>query len=137
MPNEYTDSFPGFHAITGCDYNTAFFKIRKLKPYRIFKKYQEYQRFSMKFGNSKLIEDNDEQQHVFICNVFNVCNIIDVDAAPLQMIIVSYTVFDVKKAFDRKKLQNASSLPCKSELLPQFLLANYICTIWNNIHPNN
>ena len=30
---------------------------------------------------------------------------------------------------------DASSLPpCKSELLQQFLRANYICAIWNNAH---
>ncbi|GFV33018.1 uncharacterized protein TNCV_2023861 [Trichonephila clavipes] len=30
---------------------------------------------------------------------------------------------------------DASNLPlCKSELLQQFLRANYICTIWNNAH---
>ncbi|GFR14914.1 uncharacterized protein TNCT_457261 [Trichonephila clavata] len=66
-----------------------------------------------------------------ICNVYNAGNAIDVDAARLQMFIDSYTVSDVKEAFDRKKLRkfDASNLPpCKSELLQQFLRANYICT---------
>lgn len=136
-------SLPGFHAITGCDYNPAFFRKGKLKPYKILKKHQEYQKAFMKFGNNELIEDNDEQRNVFnivqkfICNIYNVGSIIDVDAARLQMFIDSYTVSDVNEAFDRKKLRNfdASNLPpCKSELLQQFLRANYICCIWNNAH---
>lgn len=32
---------PGFHAITGCDFNPAFFRKGKLKPYKILKKYPE------------------------------------------------------------------------------------------------
>ncbi|KAF9408377.1 hypothetical protein HW555_011914, partial [Spodoptera exigua] len=58
----------------------------------------------------------------------------------LQIFIDSYTVSDVNEAFNRKKLRNfdASSLPpCKSELLQQFLRANYICCIWNNAHLKN
>ncbi|GBP79264.1 hypothetical protein EVAR_87359_1 [Eumeta japonica] len=58
----------------------------------------------------------------------------------LQIFIDSYTVSDVNEAFNRKKLRNfdASNLPpCKSELLQQFLRANYICTIWSNAHLKN
>ncbi|GFY45156.1 uncharacterized protein TNIN_144171 [Trichonephila inaurata madagascariensis] len=53
------------------------------------------------------------------------------------MFIDLYTISDVNEAFDRKRLRNfdASNLPpCKSELLQQFLRANYTCTIWNNAH---
>ncbi|CAH2242984.1 jg13427 [Pararge aegeria aegeria] len=42
---------------------------------------------------------------------------------------------DINEAFSRKKLRNfdASSLPpSKSELLQQFLRANYVSSIWNN-----
>ncbi|GFY39603.1 uncharacterized protein TNIN_375451 [Trichonephila inaurata madagascariensis] len=76
----------------------------------------------------------------FICNVYNADNVIDVDAARLQMFIDLYAISDVNEAFDRKKLRNfyASNLPpCKSELLQQFLRANYTCTIWNNAHLKN
>ncbi|KAF9418547.1 hypothetical protein HW555_004696 [Spodoptera exigua] len=76
----------------------------------------------------------------FICYLYNVENINDVDAARLQIFIDSYTVSDVNEAFNRKKLRNfdASSLPpCKSKLLQQFLRANYICCIWNNAHLKN
>lgn len=44
------------------------------------------------------------------------------------------------QAFDLKKLRSfdASNLPpCKSELLQQFLRANYISTIRNNTHLKN
>ncbi|XP_052744418.1 uncharacterized protein LOC128199343 [Bicyclus anynana] len=137
-------SLPGFHAITGCDFNPALFRKGKLKPYKILKKDPEYQEAFKNFGNNELIKNLNHQQNIFyiiqrfICNVYNVPNVIDVDAARLQIFIDSYTVSDVNEAFDRKKLRNfdASNLP-PSELLQQFLRANYICTIWNNAHLKN
>ncbi|KAH9641100.1 hypothetical protein HF086_003521 [Spodoptera exigua] len=59
----------------------------KLKPYKILKRYVEFQQAFMKFGDSKIIEDNIEQQDLynviqsFICYLYNVENINDVDAA--------------------------------------------------------
>ncbi|CAG9765833.1 unnamed protein product [Ceutorhynchus assimilis] len=85
--------------------------------------------------------DHDIQQDMFntiqkfICDVYNVNEIIDVDAARLQLFINSYTVSSVNEEFHRKNIKNfeASNLPpCKSELLQQFRRANYIASIWNN-----
>lgn len=36
-------SLPGFHAITGFGYNPAFFKIGKLRPFKLLKNNEEYQ----------------------------------------------------------------------------------------------
>ncbi|GFX07245.1 uncharacterized protein TNCV_2972221 [Trichonephila clavipes] len=73
-------------------------------------------------------------------NVYNSGNVIDVDAARLQMFNDLYTISDVNEAFDRKKLRNfdASNVPpCKRELFQQFLRANYACTIWNKAYLKN
>lgn len=134
-------SLPGFHAITGCDYNPVFFRKGKLKPFKILKRTEEYQKAFIKLGKNILFENDNERQSVFdiiqqfICEVYNVGSIIDVDAARLQLFINTYQVSDINEAFSRKKLRNfdASSLPpCKSELLQQFLRANYVSSIWNN-----
>ncbi|GFR14053.1 uncharacterized protein TNCT_202381 [Trichonephila clavata] len=82
-------SLPGYHAITGCDFNPAFFRKGKLKPYKILKKIPEYQEAFKNFNKSELIENIDEQQNFFniiqrfTCNVYNAGNAIDVDAAQL------------------------------------------------------
>lgn len=136
-------SLPGLHAITGCDYNPAFFRQAKSKPFKILKNYVEFQEALMYLGHSEIMEDNNKQHEIFnviqslLCYLYNVGNLNDVDAARLQIFIDSYTVSDVNEAFNNKKLRNfdASCLPpCKSELFQQFLRANYICSIWNNAH---
>ncbi|GBP80748.1 hypothetical protein EVAR_89325_1 [Eumeta japonica] len=115
-------SLPGFHAITRCDYNPPFVRKGKLKPYKLLKNCDEFQKAFMKFGNSKLLENYDKQENVlntiqrYICNTYSVSNIIDVDIARFQMFIDSYTVYDVNEAINRKKLRHfdAGSLPpCK------------------------
>lgn len=64
----------------------------------------------------------------FICDMYNVRLIIDVDATRLQIFIETYSISVVNEPFNLKKVQSfdASRLPpCKSELLQQFLRANY------------
>ncbi|GBP32450.1 hypothetical protein EVAR_24614_1 [Eumeta japonica] len=48
----YRQSLPGFHAITGCDFNPAFFRKGKSKPYKTLKKYPEYQEAFKNFDNN-------------------------------------------------------------------------------------
>ncbi|CAH0721911.1 unnamed protein product, partial [Brenthis ino] len=136
-------SLIGFHAITGCDYNPAFFNKEKKRPFKILQRRPEYQQAFTKFGELELFVDKKKEEDVFdviqkfICELYNISGIIDVDAARLQLFINKYTVVNVNEEFNRNNLRNfdASSLPpCKSELLQQFRRANYIASIWNNAH---
>lgn len=139
-------SLPGFHAFTGCDYNPAFFKRGKQRPFNILKKSEEYQRAFLQFGEVQLFTDDDKKLKVFnvmqkfICDIYNVSGILDVDAARLQLFINTYSVSDVSEEFNRRSVRNFDSCnlpPCKSELLQQFYRANYIASIWNNAHTQN
>ncbi|CAH2096953.1 unnamed protein product [Euphydryas editha] len=134
-------SLPAFHAITGCDFNPALFKKGKQKPFNILKKNEEYQQAFHRFGTLDFVGDVDEEERVFniiqkfICDVYNVPEIIDVDAARLQLFINTYMVSDINEKFNQKNLRNfdASNLPpCKSELWQQFRRASYIASLWNN-----
>ncbi|GFU46548.1 uncharacterized protein TNCV_3010571 [Trichonephila clavipes] len=93
-------SLPEYHAITGYDFNHAFFRKGKLKPYKTLQKIPIYQEAFKNFGTSELSENTDEQKvfniiQRFICNVYNAVNVIDVDAAQLQMLIDLYAISDV------------------------------------------
>lgn len=65
----------------------------------------------MNFGRSKLIEDHEEQQMTFnviqsfICYLYKVAGLVNVDAARLQIFIDSYTVSDVNEAFNKKNCE--------------------------------
>ncbi|KAG8179172.1 hypothetical protein JTE90_024376 [Oedothorax gibbosus] len=95
----------------------------------------------MKFGDRDLFCDLEIQENVFnqiqkfICEVYNLAGITDVDAARLQQFINNYMVYDVNEEFNRENVKSfdASNLPpCKSELLQQFRRSNYITSLWIN-----
>lgn len=104
-------------------------------------KKHEYQQAFMQFGDPELCTDEHIQKDIFqkiqkfICEIYSVPGVLDVDAARLQLFVNNYSVNSINEEFNRKNLKNfdASSLPpCKTELLQQFLRANYIASIWNN-----
>ncbi|GBP62840.1 hypothetical protein EVAR_44695_1 [Eumeta japonica] len=134
-------SLPGFHALTGCDFNPAFFKRGKKRPLNILMKKPEYQQAFMQFGGPESFTEELIQENIFntiqkfICEIYNVSGVLDVDAARLQLFFNNYSVNNFNEAFNRKNLKNvdASNLPpCKTELFQQFLRANYISSVWNN-----
>ncbi|GFW16547.1 hypothetical protein TNCV_2351711 [Trichonephila clavipes] len=76
----------------------------------------------MKFGDPDLFRDLELEKNVFnkiqkfICEVYNVPGMIEVDAARLQLFINTYMVSDVNEEFIQKNVKNfdASNLPpCK------------------------
>lgn len=105
-------SLPAFHAITGCDFNPAFSKKGKQRPLNILKNNEEYQQAFHKHFSLDFVGDVDEEEHVFniiqkfICDVYNVPGIINVDAARLQLFINNYMVSDINEEFNRKNLKN-------------------------------
>lgn len=48
---------PGFHAITGFDYNPAVFKKGKFRPFKLLKNNEEYQQALLKLGGAQLFDD--------------------------------------------------------------------------------
>lgn len=53
-------SLPRFHAITGCDYN-AFFRKVKSRPCKILTKTEDWQNAFINFAESELFENSDKQ----------------------------------------------------------------------------
>jgi hypothetical protein len=63
----------GFHALTGCDYTTAFFRKGKIKPFRILEKHPELQYCLSSLGSSSTIPEtiiNDIQE--LVCLFYSV-----------------------------------------------------------------
>lgn len=103
----------------------------------------EYQQAIMQLGNPELFTDEDIRKDIFskiqkfMCEIYSVPTIHDVNSARYEMFLSNYSVSNINEEFHPKNLRNfdASSLPpCKSELFQQFLRANYIASIWNYAH---
>lgn len=104
-------SLPGFHALTGCDFNPAFFKRGKQRPLNILMKKPEYQQAFMQFGGPESFTKELIQENIFntiqkfICEIYNGSGVLDVDAARLQLFFNNYSVNNFNEGFQSKKLK--------------------------------
>lgn len=132
------NSLPGFHALTGCDYNPAFFRKGKKKPFTILESSEKYQRAFVGLGN--LNASNSKQVFAtieeFVCRLYNERKVNDVDETRLTIFTKTYKADDVHEFFKRRaKNFDASAFPpCRSELRQHILRASYITNIWRNAH---
>ena len=93
-------------------------------------KKHKYQQAFMQFGDPESFTDEHIQEDIFItiqkfiCKIYSVSGVLDVDAARLQLFLNNYKVNNINEEFNRKNLKNfdARNLPpCKTELFQQFL----------------
>ncbi|XP_054725586.1 uncharacterized protein LOC129235656 [Anastrepha obliqua] len=131
-------SLPGFHALTGCDFNPALFRKGKQRPLQILKKNEDLQKAFGQIGH----EDCDETAvfpilEKFICNLYNFPLLSSVNDARFALFLKTYKVNDLEEPFQKKKLQNFDSStlpPSQAELTQHLLRTKYIATIWKNAH---
>ncbi|KAH9640140.1 hypothetical protein HF086_002800 [Spodoptera exigua] len=132
-------SLPGFHALTGCDYNPSFFQKGKIRPYKILIKNQNYQKALTDLGVAHITGSREEILPIleaFICEIYGYKNISNINAARFQKFCVTYKANTEDEPF-KKTLKNCdpSTLPpCKAELQQHLLRTQYITSIWRNAY---
>lgn len=128
-------ALPGFHAFTGCDYNAAFFRKGKQRPFKILAKNEEFQQAFASLGNTEIdINDAFVKIEAFVCSMYGYEAQKKVNNVRYLMFLRNYKVKDTNEAFIKAKLKNfdASCLPpCYTELLQHMRRAHYIAHIWN------
>lgn len=132
-------ALPGFHALTGCDYNPSFYRKGKAYPFMILEKSQEYQEAFASLGDvtsNELTASNFQILEKFVCEMYGVKGIRQVNDARFHLFSKNYKPTYKQEKFE-KKLQNfdASNLPpCQAELYQQLLRTRYVTMIWRNAH---
>ncbi|CAK1581026.1 unnamed protein product [Parnassius mnemosyne] len=132
-------SLPGFHAVTGCDYNPAFFKKGKKRPFQIIKNNGCYQKALTDLANDDVPGLQYETFTIlekFVCELYGYKNCTDVNNARFQKFCSTYKSKNTNEPF-QKSIQryDASNLPpCKSELHQHLLRTQYITSVWRNAH---
>ncbi|KAG6463396.1 hypothetical protein O3G_MSEX013849 [Manduca sexta] len=53
-------SLPGFHALTGCDFNPSFLRRGKKRPFKILQKSYQYQKAFAALGSAEIVEKEEE-----------------------------------------------------------------------------
>jgi hypothetical protein len=129
-------ALPGFHAFTGCDYNPAFFRKGKKRPFKLLAKYEEFQKAFASLGDTSIdMEDTFAKIESFVCSMYGYELNQKINNVRFQMFLRNYKIKNTDEAFFKKNLKNfdASCLPpCYTELLQQMRRAHYIAHLWNN-----
>lgn len=124
------NALPGFHTLTGCDYNPAFFHRGKKKPLQKLISCKKLQKALAEFD----LIDNDNYTAIFntlqkfICRVYNTKKSNTVNEARYDIFLKTYDVNNTNQFFQYTIYNfDASNLPpCESEFKQQFLRAVYI-----------
>lgn len=126
-------ALPAFHAFTGCDYNPAFFKKGKKRPFSIMEKSEEFTECFIQLSqpSEKRLDFFDKIQE-FLCNVYGLKRLKCINEARVALFQKTYKFLDNDNSFrlPKKGIDGSSLPPCKTELYNHFLRTCYISEIW-------
>jgi hypothetical protein len=122
-------SLPGFHALTGCDFNPAFYLKRKKKPFQILRNSQTYTQTLNDISNlpNRNLDQLFATLEDYVCKMYGFKKINDINVAHSTTFTNAYGRNDNEHAFYlEKKIDGSMFPPCKSELHQHFLPTSYI-----------
>lgn len=132
------DSLPAFHALTGCDFNPAFFRKGKKRPFLLLRNSDKY--MDALTNLSKYRDGVDEEVfnevEEFVCRMYGYKKLNRINEIRSAIFLKTYNTMKDKEIF-RQKVQSfdASALPpCQSELREHLKRTAYISQIWSNAH---
>ncbi len=129
-----SDALPALHALSGCDYTSAFFGIGKQNLYKVVKKSDNFKNVLASMGESFHFEmDIFPVLQEIIAKCYGVKNCQSINDAWYKMFCTKAKVPELQQL-----------PPTEDELLLHCLRANYVTCVWksvlepiNNIlHPN-
>lgn len=131
-------ALPAFHALTGCDFNPAFYRKGKKKPLHLLRKSPKYISALMNLSQLSVedLEDYDfSEVEEFVCRIYGHNKINDINVSRAATFMKAYKFNDKDEVLKLDQNFEGSMLPpCKSELRQQILRTSYIAQLWSNAH---
>ena len=122
IDEDIIESLVGFHAFTGNDYISSFFRKGKNSCNKILEAKSEFQRAFAQLGEDWDVSENivKDLEH-FLCLLYG-CKAKDVDSA-------RYEMFDKKFQNENKVIDMSLLIPCKQVFMLRLSRANYYAAI--------
>ncbi|XP_044759061.1 uncharacterized protein LOC123316862 isoform X2 [Coccinella septempunctata] len=130
-------ALPGYHAFTGCDFNSAFYRKGKKKPFEILRKSPTY--IQALSGISQIPNCDIDQLltdlESYVCRIYGFAGVDDVNTARVLTFNRAYGNKDDCNPINlEKKIDGSLFPPCKAELNQHFIRTAYIAHLWSNAH---
>lgn len=95
----FCKSLTGFHAITGCDFNPAFFRKGKLRPFKLLQNNEQFQNACPELGNINCDREKVSQTiEKFVCLMYASKTHESVDKLRFVLFLKSYKVDNVNES---------------------------------------
>lgn len=123
LGNDTSAALPAFHALTGCDFNPAFFRKGKKRPFGIMTNDKNdftncFIQMSRPSENEELLDKVEE----FVCHIYGLKRLKKVNEARTRC-FKKHTNSLTRKIFfscQKKTIDGSSLPPCKLELRQHF-----------------
>lgn len=136
LGRDVSAALPAFHAVTGCDFNAAFFRKGKNRPFAIMRKSPDVITALIELSNEcNSMQDIFPKIEELVCTTYGYKKIKSVNEARVATFSKAYKVHE-KEFLDlwKKGIDGSALPPCRAELYQHFLRAAYIAQIWSHPH---
>lgn len=132
------NALAGFHALTGCDQNPAFFRKGKKRPYSILLKNENFIAALSDLSKYPSVDDTIFAiLEEYVCRIYGQGKTKKIDEMRTLLFSKAYKNFvkDEKLLLEKVKDLDASCIPpCQTELRQHLLRTAYLSQIWCNAH---
>lgn len=126
-------ALPGYHALTGCDYTSPFFRKGKVKPLQLAQKSVHHIEGLGGLGESRTFDDDDKLVERYVCSLYGKETLSSVNDARLQIFLQKYKPANTESPMDKIKGIDAGMLPpCEKVLNQKLARSNYVAYLWKH-----
>ena len=125
---------PSFHAFTGCDYTSSFFRKAKSRPFDLLAKDRRFASAFGQLGSSRSVgAEVGAIIEEYVCAMYGVRNVTDVNEARYHLFRKLYAPTKPDQPLEKIKSSDPCCLPpCKTVLEQKLRRTNYVARIWRN-----
>jgi len=127
-------ALPSFHAFTGCDYTSSFFRKAKSRPFDLLVKDRRFASAFGQLGSSRSVgAEVGAIIEEYVCAMYGVRNVTDVNEARYHLFRKLYAPTKPDQPLEKIKSSDPCCLPpCKTVLEQKFRRTTYVARIWRN-----
>ena len=123
-------ALPGYHALTGCDYTSSFFRKGKVNQLKKAEKCALHLEGLGKIGEKSTFVDSDNLVEKYVCSLFDQGSLSTVNDVRFKIFLQKYKPTQPNSPLEKTKGIDAGMLPpCKDLLMQKLARCNYVCDI--------
>lgn len=134
--NSMCAALPGLHALTGCDYTSAFSRKGKNRPFTVISESDRFQGALASLSHTVPTEEVIGTLRDFVCVLYGARKLVPLNKHRFNVVEKTYKgKANAKKPFEKlKNIAGSSIPPCESELDPHIDRSAFVARLWGSSH---